>query len=77
MKQNVLAAILLATLLAAALSACSAEQRKEKGKAVGDAIDTVVIQRPKVEAGVRAARKIRQISAEHQQDLNEISGGKP
>jgi len=61
-------------LLAVLLTGCSPQERKKKGEAIRDAVDTVVIQRPKIEAGVRAGRKIRSISAEHQKDLEAVMG---
>jgi len=42
--------------------------------AVDDVVDTVVIQRGKLEAGVRAGKKIRAISAEEKKDLDEVMG---
>ncbi|HIE11291.1 MAG TPA: hypothetical protein EYP62_06715 [Kiritimatiellae bacterium] len=61
-------------LIAFLLPGCSPPDRQEKGKAIRDAVDTVIIQRPKFETGVRASRKIRRLSAEHRKDLEEAMG---
>jgi len=70
-QRTATAAVLLVCLL---LPACSEQTRKEKGTRIREAVDTVIIQRPKIEAGVRAGRKIRRISAEHQKDLEAALG---
>ena len=46
----------------------------QKKSGAADAVDTVVIQRGKLEAGQRAAKKIKQINADRENDLKAVVG---
>ena len=50
----------------------TSESKKESG--VSDAVDTVVIQRGKMDAGRRAADQIKKINASRESDLREVAG---
>lgn len=49
-------------------------QQPQQQSAMGDAVDTVVIQKGKMHAGRRAADKVREVSAQRAQDYNEVMG---
>jgi hypothetical protein len=55
------------------------KKAKEESKAPAapkqDALETVVIQRGKMESGRKAANKLREVSAQRDNDLNEVMGG--
>jgi hypothetical protein len=73
-KQLVLGVLALALVGCGQIDSNNQSGKKKKSGGVGDAVDTVVIQKGKIQAGQKAADRVRAIGAQEQQDLNEVMG---
>jgi hypothetical protein len=72
MKRIVLGILLVGLVGCSPNGQQSSGQKKQSG--ASDAIDTVVIQKGKVESGRKAANKVKEVGAQRQQDLDEVMG---
>lgn len=75
MKKLCLCLMILALVGCDQLAQLENKPEKKKAKSgLSDAIDTVVIQRGKMEAGRRTANRVRKLSADHQKDFEQALG---